>query len=214
MKLAGSHDLPYPREVVWEALMDPAVLANTLPGCEALERTDDGAFAGRLRVNVGPVRGEFRGTLELADPERPERYRMRVDGRGPSGFLSGEGEVRLEEVAGGTRLHYDLDARVGGRIAGVGQRVLDSSARSVARQGLEGLERELAAKHGGSSEGGDAEKAGTAGPPSPSQAGFAVNVVRDVLADLVPPERRTAAVALLAFLFGLLLGFVLSALVG
>lgn len=220
MKLAGSHDLPFPRDAVWEALMDPQVLSRTLPGCEQLERTGDDVFAGRLRVSVGPVRGEFRGTLKLTDLAPPESYRMRLDGQGPNGFMNGEGTVRLEDTATGTRLHYDLDAQVGGRIAGVGQRVLDSSARSVARQGLEGLERQLTARHGPPTataekkggelaveEGGDGENSAVAGD-SPSQAGFAATVARDVLADLVPPQYRL--VIAVAFLAGLLLGFVLG----
>lgn len=231
MRLAGSHDLPFPRDAVWEALMDPQVLSRTLPGCEQLERTGDDVFAGRLRVSVGPVRGEFRGTLKLTDLSPPGSYRMRLDGQGPNGFMNGEGTVQLEDTATGTRLHYDLDAQVGGRIAGVGQRVLDSSARSVARQGLAGLERQLTARHGtppaaaekkggefpaeggkkggelAVEEGGDGENAAVAGD-SPPQAGFAATVARDVLADLVPPQYRL--VIAVAFLAGLLLGFVLG----
>ena len=126
------------------------MLAGTLPGCEALERVDDDTLAGRLRVNVGPVRGDFRGRLTLGDLAPPESYRLKLDGRGPSGFLSGEGTVRLEETAaGGTTLRYDLDAQVGGKIAGLGQRLLESSGKAVALQGLQGLERQLAALHGG-----------------------------------------------------------------
>jgi uncharacterized protein len=181
MKLSGSHPLPYPRPVVWRALMDPEVLSRTLPGCERLEATGDGAFAGSLTVQVGPVRGQFDGTLEMTERVEPERYHMRLAGQGSSGFLSGEGQVRLEEAEGGaaTLLHYDLEAQVGGRIAGVGQRLLDSSARVIARQGLEGLEKQLAVRHvaaggqvgggggggegsvgGGTSEGGVAEADG------------------------------------------------------
>lgn len=149
MKLSGSHPLPYPRPIVWRALMDPEVLSRTLPGCERLEATGDGAFAGTLTVQVGPVRGQFDGTLEMTERVEPERYHMKLAGQGASGFLTGEGEVRLEEAEEGaaTVLHYDLEAQVGGRIAGVGQRLLDSSARVIARQGLEGLERQLAVRH-------------------------------------------------------------------
>lgn len=149
MRLSGTHPLPYPRPVVWRALMDPQVLSRTLPGCERLEATGDGAFAGTLTVQVGPVRGQFDGTLEMTERVEPERYHMKLAGQGSSGFLTGEGEVRLEEADGGaaTVLHYDLEAQVGGRIAGVGQRLLDSSARVIARQGLEGLEKQLAVRH-------------------------------------------------------------------
>jgi carbon monoxide dehydrogenase subunit G len=215
MKLSGSHPLPYPRPVVWRALMDPEVLSRTLPGCERLEATGDGAFAGTLTVQVGPVRGQFDGTLEMTERVEPERYHMRLAGQGASGFLSGEGEVRLEEAEGGaaTVLHYDLEAQVGGRIAGVGQRLLDSSARVIARQGLEGLEKQLAVRHvaaggelGGVAEGGGevgGEAAGEAGtetvgtaPTSgavgaaPSQREFAGRFARGLWEELVPAAAR------------------------
>lgn len=147
MKLAGSHTFAFPRTVVWAALMDPAVLARTLPGCERLERVGaEDRFAGALQVAVGPVKGQFQGTLDLTELHPPERYRMRLDGQGTSGFVKGEGAIWLEEVPAGTALHYDLDAEVGGRLAGVGQRLLESSARSVAKQGLAGLEAQLRAR--------------------------------------------------------------------
>ena len=107
-------------------------------------------------MSVGPVRGDFRGRLTMRQRVAPESYRMHLEGRGPSGFMSGEGTVRLAAAAGGTLLRYDLDAQVGGKIAGLGQRLLENSAKAVAQQGLEGLERQLAALHGG----GDEEAAG------------------------------------------------------
>jgi hypothetical protein len=147
MKIAGSYPLRYPPQQVWEALMDPEVLSRTLPGCESLVRVEgpgEENFAGALAVQVGPVRGEFKGALELSDLAPPGRYHMRLQGQGPGGFMSGEGDVRLEEAEAGTLLHYDLDAQIGGRIAGLGQRLLESTAKLITRQGLKGLERELA----------------------------------------------------------------------
>lgn len=220
MKLAGSHRLPYPRAVVWDALMDPDVLSRTLPGCERLEATGDGAFAGSLLVQVGPVRGQFDGSLEMTDRVPPESYRMKLAGQGASGFLTGEGAIRLEEAEGGaaTLLHYDLDAQVGGRIAGVGQRLLDSSAKVIARQGLDGLERQLATRavaagaHGsgggtgaeGMAREDDAGRSGAATPAAPSQREFASRFARGLWDEIVPPSARpwliAAAVALLALI--------------
>src|SRR5690606_8024286 len=137
--------LPFPRQVVWEALLDPAVLSRTLPGCEALTKVGEETFQGRLMVAIGPVRGVFAGTLALSELDPPNGYRMKLEGRGPSGFMQGEGRVTLREADGGTELGYDLEAVVGGKLAGVGQRVLDSSAKAVAGQGLAGLERVLRA---------------------------------------------------------------------
>lgn len=202
MKLSGSHPLPYPRPVVWRALMDPEVLSRTLPGCERLEATGDGAFAGTLTVQVGPVRGQFDGTLEMTDRVEPERYHMKLAGQGSSGFLTGEGEVRLEEAedSAATVLHYDLEAQVGGRIAGVGQRLLDSSARVIARQGLEGLEKQLAVRHvaaGGEPGGGGGGGAGSVGGGT-SESGVAEadgevpGVVGSEGGGVAPSERVTA----------------------
>lgn len=210
MKLSGSHRLPHPRTVVWEALMDPEVLSRTLPGCERLEATAEGALAGSLIVQVGPVRGQFDGSLEMTDRVAPESYRMKLAGQGASGFLTGEGTIRLEEADGGaaTLLHYDLDAQVGGRIAGVGQRLLDSSAKVIARQGLEGLERQLAtravAAGGGGGMGAEAEPPEAVAPAeaAPSQRQFASRFARGLWEEVVPPAARpwliAAAVALLA----------------
>lgn len=203
MKLAGSHPLPHPRERVWDALMDPEVLSRTLPGCERLERSGENAFAGALNVQVGPVKGAFQGTLELTDLRPPESYRMKLQGQGPQGFLTGEGEVRLEETAAGTLVHYDLDAQTGGRIAGVGQRLLESSAKVIARQGLEGLERQLAARHPAGGPAAAAPSEPAAGP-APTQAEFAGRFARGLWQELVPPRARpwvvAAALALLALL--------------
>jgi uncharacterized protein len=215
MRIRGEQRFDHPRETVWEALMDPEVLAGTLPGCERLERVDDGSFEGRLRVSVGPVRGEFRGKLVMTERVPPESYRMQLDGRGPNGFMTGEGTVRLEEDEedGGTVLSYDLEAQVGGRIAGLGQRLLESTGKAVAQQGLEGLERQLAALHGGAARQEEEqigrramEEAAPAAAP-PSQIEFAAGVARQVVRDLVPPESRRFALAGACFLGGLLLGF-------
>ncbi len=155
MRIEGTYRLEHPRQAVWAALMDPGVLAGTLPGCERLERVGEDTFEGRLRVSIGPVRGDFQGRLTMSEAVAPESYRMQLDGRGPNGFMTGAGTVRLEEADGGeaTVVHYDLEAQVGGKIAGLGQRLLESSGKAVAQQGLEGLERQLAALHDDEREG-------------------------------------------------------------
>ena len=191
MKIQGERRLAFPRQRVWEALMDPEVLARTLPGCRSLERDGDDAFTGRLQVTIGPVQGDFRGRLELADVEPLEGYRMRLDGRGPSGFMRGEGRVDLleEDSGAATLLTYDLDAQVGGRIAGLGQRLLESSGKAVAQQGLDGLERQLAAGAEGEGEEPEAERqeerpgaeaaAAAVGSRPPADGGAATEVAAD-----------------------------------
>lgn len=201
MKIQGEHTFDAPRELVWRALLDPEVLARTLPGCERLERTGDNEFRGVLNVQIGPVKGQFQGTLQLSDIQLLESYHMKLDGSGPSGFMNGEGELRLADAPAGTILRYDLDAQIGGRIAGLGQRLVESSAKSITRQGLEGLGRELAAMKTA-----EASSAPPAAPlPAPTQAEFAVRVAGDVARDLVPPEKR-------AWMIGG--GFILLAILG
>jgi carbon monoxide dehydrogenase subunit G len=214
MKIQGSHTLDFPREQVWRALLDPGILARTLPGCERLERVGETDFQGALNVQVGPVKGQFQGTLQLSDLRPLEGYHMKLDGKGPAGFMSGEGDLRLADAGGSTLLTYDLDAQVGGRLAGVGQRLIESSAKSISRQGLEGLARELAAMPPAPGAAGEtaAPAANLPAPPptvQPTQAQMAAQVASDVARDLVPPERRpwligVVLLVLAAVVFGLM----------
>lgn len=203
MKIQGEHTFDAPRELVWRALLDPTVLARVLPGTERLEQVSDNEFRGAMNVQVGPVKGQFQGTLVLTNLVVAESYHMKLDGNGPNGFMNGEGEIRLADAPGGTALRYDLDAQVGGRVAGVGQRLLESSARAITKQGLEGLSRELQAMKQAA-----ASAAPVVPPVAPTQAEFAARVAGDVARDLVPAERRPwmigAGLALLAVIAFLL----------
>lgn len=186
VKIQGEHTFDAPRDEVWKAVLDPEVLARTLPGCENLEETGEHQFAGVMNLRVGPVQGQFNGTVQLTDLEPPAGYKLRLKGQGAPGFVEGTGAIRLEEAGAGTLLRYEVDAQVGGRIAGVGQRLLDSSARVVTRQAIEGLERQIAARSAAAGEGEEAAPA----PEAPSQAEFAARFARGMASELVPPERR------------------------
>jgi carbon monoxide dehydrogenase subunit G len=187
MKIAGEYLFGSRREAVWTALLDPEILARTLPGCESLERVADNQYRGVLNVAVGPVKGQFQGSLTLTDLRPLEGYHMVLDGSGSAGFMRGEGDLKLREDGDRTLLAYDIEAQVGGRIAGVGQRLLDSSAKSIAKQGLEGLERVLESLQNAETTIG---RAASTLPEAPSQAEFAVRVAKDVAADFMPKERR------------------------
>ncbi len=139
MKLAGKYEFEAPRDLVWQSLQDPDVLAKIIPGCEKLDEVGENEYEGMLNIKVGPVQGKFKGAVKLFDINPPEGYSLQIDGRGAPGFLKGTGSVRLEDQGAATVLHYEGDAQVGGRIASVGQRLLDSSAKSLTRQSLEGL---------------------------------------------------------------------------
>ncbi|MCY3592429.1 MAG: carbon monoxide dehydrogenase subunit G [Acidobacteria bacterium] len=173
MKIKGSHTLAVPRGVVWEAILDPEVLSRTLPGCEDMAPVGDNRFRGKLKMKVGPVQGVFEGGVELLDLDPPNGYSLKMDGKGAPGFVNGNGSLRLEDTDdGGTLLHYEIDAQVGGRIAAVGQRLLDSSAKVLTRQGLQGLEQQLAARAPAPAETA-ADSASTAEASAPAPAGGA-----------------------------------------
>lgn len=143
MNIAGSYTLPADRTEVWEALQDPAVLARTLPGCQALEVTGDDQYAVTVRAGVASIKGTYQGRVALADKERPERYVMDASGQGGPGTIEARVAVELDEVDGGTRVRYDVDAVVGGTIAGVGQRVLEGASKKTAQEFFAAIEREL-----------------------------------------------------------------------
>jgi carbon monoxide dehydrogenase subunit G len=200
MKLTGEHLFEVERERLWRALLDPEVLAKTLPGTEKLEKTGENEYRGTLTVKVGPVQGSFDGGVRLSELDPPRGYRMDIEGRGAPGFLKGTGRIELEEEqAARTKLRYEIDAQVGGRVAAVGQRLIESSAKVIARQGLEGLERQLAgpspaAAESGSAVSRDASRgaggAVAATGAGPSQVQLAGEVVKGVLGDMVPRSSR------------------------
>lgn len=198
MKLEGSYTFDAPRDLVWEMFFDPQVLARTMPGCEKLDRIGDNSFEGKMRVQVGPVQGIFKGTVVLSDLRKPEAYRMEVDGQGPSGFMKGQGEVKLEETEEGTVLHYVGDAQVGGRIAQVGQRLMDSSARAIVKQSLENLARQIDARQGNGQQPADSIEDDTnleTAPPAPSQTQFALGVAREMASEFLPQEKQPQILA-------------------
>ena len=204
MKIDGEHTFDAPRDVVWQTVQDPDVLANVLPGCEDFHEVGENQFEGLLKIKVGPVQGKFKGNVELSDLVEPESYKLRVRGKGPPGFVDGQGELRLEDAGAQTVLHYTVDAKVGGRIASVGQRLLDSSSKVITRQALEGLEKHVQAL--AAADEGDEPPAEVA---PVSQTKLATKVAAGVLDDLVPKERRPMVfgIAAVAAVVLALLGF-------
>lgn len=188
MKLAGDYRFSAPVSEVWKALLDPVVLAAVMPGCEKLELVDD-AYVGDLNVKVGPVQGKFHGKVTLADVVEGQGYTMTVDGRGAPGFVKAKAAVKLTPEGAETLMEYDADAQVGGRIASVGQRLIDSSARAIIKESLEGLNANVQAR-ANVAEGEEAVVI------KASQAEFASKVAKEVAKDLIPPAARVALIAL------------------
>ena len=183
MKVAGDHLFDASPQEVWEGLMDPDVLAATMPGCDKLEKVGDNEYKGILNIKVGPVQGKFEGKVTLEDIDPPNGYTMLVDGRGAPGFVNATARVAIEAADERTRLSYDGDAKVGGRIASVGQRLLDSSAKAIVKQSLEGLNENLKAR--AAAGGGEAAEEVPV-VSGPSQQEFAARVAKEVAKDLVP----------------------------
>jgi uncharacterized protein len=143
MKIEGTHESQHARAIVYQALTDPHVLQRCIPGCESLEKTDENTYVATMKAGVGSVKGTFKGNVRLEDMQAPTHYRMIVDGKGAPGFVKGTGIFNLEERNGGTAIAYEGEMKVGGVIAGVGQRMIEAAAKMLAHQFFKTLENEI-----------------------------------------------------------------------
>jgi uncharacterized protein len=133
MEMTGEFRIPAPRQRVWEALNDPEILKQSIPGCQALEKVSDTEFNGRVLASVGPVRATFGGKVTLSDLDPPQSYTISGKGSGGvAGFANGGAKVELTEDDGATVLHYTVQAQVGGKLAQIGSRLIDGVARKMA----------------------------------------------------------------------------------
>jgi carbon monoxide dehydrogenase subunit G len=199
MDVNGSYSFDAPREEVWRAILDPEILSKSLPGIQELVSTGENEFRAKMKVRMGPVQGQFNGIVQLVDLNSPVGYHIKIDASGAQGFVKGEGDLKLAELDGGTELHYSGEAQVGGRIASVGQRLMESSAQALIRQGLEAFNAQIQARMAG-----EEISVGAGAAEAPSEMEFAFGVTQKMLEDLVPPERRgeliRIGVGLVAFL--------------
>ena len=134
MKIEGSHDVPAPRQKVWDAFLDPRQLRKAIPGCEKLEALGGDEFKATLKVGVAAVKGTFEGKVRLSEQKPIESYRLAAEGSGGPGFVKADTLITLSEIEGGTRVAYSADVQVGGLIAGVGQRMLGGVSKMMADQ--------------------------------------------------------------------------------
>lgn len=145
MKLSGTAELSGSAAEAFDRLLDPAVLARCIPGCERLEEVGPGRYEVVLRAGVGPAKGRFAGTIVLSDIERPSGYSITVNGMSTVGHVQGGARVRLEATQEGTTaIHYEGEGRVSGLLASVGARLIDAAAKQVARKFFELLAEEAA----------------------------------------------------------------------
>jgi uncharacterized protein len=214
MKIAGEYTFDAPQPLVWQALRDPDVLASIMPGGEGFAEIGENEYQGHLNVKVGPVQGKFTGNIKLSDIVEMESYTMTVDGKGAPGFVKAAGGLTLTAQGEKTHISYQGDAQVGGRIASVGQRLMDSSAKSIIRQSLDALNAYLkvqVAAQAVAGNGDTKEETAAAAPTftPPSQTSLAVNVAKDVAGDLIPPQYRPILIGLGILLLLLIVYFIL-----
>ena len=142
LKIEGSYKIDAPRERIFAALVNPDVLQKCIPGCEQMEKTGDNQYKAKLTAGVGPVKGVFTATVSLQDITAPEHYKLVVEGKGQPGFVKGTGELNLKDEGGATEIQYTGDVNVGGLIASVGQRMIQSTANLLAGRFFKSLEAE------------------------------------------------------------------------
>ena len=132
MKLSGSYQINLEKQKVWEALNNPEILKQSIPGCEEFKKNSDTEFTAKATNKIGPFNASFTGDIELGDIDPPNSYKISGSGNSPVGFASGEATVKLEDHDNGTRLIYEVQANVGGKIAQVGSRLIDMTAKKMA----------------------------------------------------------------------------------
>lgn len=133
MTMTGEVQLPATREVVWDKLNDPAVLKACIPGCEELTKSGDNQFEAVAKMKVGPVSARFKGKVTLSDLDPPNGYRISGEGEGGvAGFAKGGATVALAEQEGSTLLTYNVEAQIGGKLAQLGQRLINGAAKKLA----------------------------------------------------------------------------------
>lgn len=172
MKLEGEFTFSGPRTEVWDVLRDPEVLAKCIPGTQSLNVIKPGEFEGAINLHVGPVSGAFSGKVNLTDEVAPESLTLTAEGKGAPGFAKGVGYVKLADAPEGkTLMTYTGDLQIGGKLASVGQRLLDGVGKSMIKQGCETMDKALVAKLAGKAT--DELKA-------PTQAEFAAGVAKEM----------------------------------
>ena len=132
MKLSGSYQIKLEKQKVWEALNDPEILKKSIPGCEDFKKDSETEFTATATNKIGPFNASFTGSIEIKDVNAPHSYVIEGSGNSPVGFASGQAKVKLEDFEDGTKLTYEVEANVGGKIAQVGSRLIDMTAKKMA----------------------------------------------------------------------------------
>ena len=148
MDMQGSRQLAISQQQAWDALNDPAVLKACIPGCDKVEPAGENQYTIGMALKIGPVSAKFSGKITLSDINPPASYKLSFEGQGgPAGFGKGSAEVRLTPNEGGCELSYTVHASVGGKIAQLGQRLIDGAAKSMAEDFFRRFDEEMQRQH-------------------------------------------------------------------
>jgi carbon monoxide dehydrogenase subunit G len=206
MELTGEQFLALPRESVWRALNDPDTLKLCVPGCDAFESIEEHQYKVVMTAAVGPVKAKFSGKLTISDLVPPQSYALAFEGSGgAAGFGKGDARVTLEEQDGGTRLQYAVNAKVGGRLAQVGARLIDGVAKKMADEFFTRFKTALAPQSAAAASGaagateGTASSSGAAGVASVASGSSGSSAPAATGTPVAPPRRRSANQRLWAF---------------
>jgi carbon monoxide dehydrogenase subunit G len=148
MEMTGSRPLAVTQQQAWDALNDPQVLKACIPGCEKIEPSGDGEYAVGLQLKIGPVSARFAGKIKLTDIQAPNSYTIHFEGQGgTAGFGKGSSQVRLSPQGEGSLLEYSVQAQVGGKVAQLGQRLIDGAAKSMSEDFFTRFDGEMRRRH-------------------------------------------------------------------
>ena len=137
MKISGSYTVPVSRERAYQLLQDPVILAKCMPGTDHLEKVAEDEYVMKMKMAIASFSGLFTGKVKITDPCPPESFKLMVEGSGKVGFLKGQGLLNLVPQDGATEIKYEGDVQVGGTIAAVGQRLLDTTSRMIIKKFFE-----------------------------------------------------------------------------
>ena len=146
MKLSGNYTVPIGRELAYHLMQDPAVLARAMPGCNHLALVAPDEYEMRMKMVISSIQGLFSGKVRIADRNPPASFRLIVEGSGKVGFMKGDGLLTFATLYTSTDIHYEGEVQVGGMIAGVGQRLLDTTSRYLIKKFFEKLTAEATAQ--------------------------------------------------------------------
>ena len=169
MEMTGEYKIPAARDKVWDALNDPEILAKCIPGCQELNKDSETELSATVKSKVGPVSATFKGKVSLSEIDPPNGYRISGEGSGGvAGFAKGGAEVKLAEDGDGTVLTYVADAQVGGKLAQIGSRLIDSTAKKMANEFFGKFAEEVGGSTEGATAAAELPAAEPAGAPKPA----------------------------------------------